>query len=1005
MGILHLGESLSGQLVSELIGFVTAHCRIWNLYGPAEATLGTTFHLVNTQLQNGNISIGRPFPKYQCVILDELLQSSVMGQEGELFVGGEGVFAGYLGRDDLTEKALIKIDDEIYYRTGDLVRMDNNCLIHYLGRKDHQIKLHGQRIELGEIERCLLNTSISNCVVIKWGEDRLVAYVQSSDVNDEQLRKHCQSYLPPHMVPSIFMVLEKLPLNANGKVDRKRLPLPRYSIVPETDETDTLLLTPLEKHLRLIFSEAFHNNSPQVNVSFGRMGGTSLDAIRALSLIRQQICAKIDAGILFANPSVRELAEALKPLLATHDDSSATTAVLQEKVDEDQPMPSLCVEILGILILVCLWILPMWVAYEFNSFLIILFVPIVHLLSYNVCQHVLFRFENIGNNVDKLYSWHYYRWWFLNRLWSVNNSYWLKHLLGTPFYNCYLRLCGAQIGCHTHIYTVLIDTPWLLEVGESSFIGEEVVLSGPSYEDRTYKLHRVSIGSHCFINRGCVLYEDVTVEDHTYVKPMSAITGLIPSSNDHISAKNPSLTLNKTIYQFTCLLCLFCIHGILLLGAYFIYESCLTLSVPLTINLAISWTIWTFASFFVLMFLLKFIIGSISPGEYSLNSHYYLHKLWLRRVVISSFQHSFDLIAGYSSFASIILRWLGASIANDVRIADFRQILYFPSNLLDIEHSVTMFGGVNLAPFEMTKEGLCYIDTIQLGSGTNLGNRCTLMPGTRLSSMTLVGSFTLVTRKTVSVDVNGVFLGIPARKMPFGFLENLSATNVPSSDSLSIHSLLYTCFCFFISKCIFIALYSSLPIFLASVVYAIINLAVYLYVMSTNEKRTQFTFSEAVSHTRQFVGVLMTHFSNFVEPYMAGTQYLVFFFRAVGAQIGCDVILSDYDCIANPNFATIGDHVRLNRGATVQVRYVLKYVVQLIVLFLFHVQCHTFERRLLKLAPITVNHSSVLMSNTLIFPGSILHGNNRILPLTLVMKNDQLPPNTTWSGVPARQIT
>jgi acetyltransferase-like isoleucine patch superfamily enzyme len=148
----------------------------------------------------------------------------------------------------------------------------------------------------------------------------------------------------------------------------------------------------------------------------------------------------------------------------------------------------------------------------------------------------------------------------------------------------------------------------------------------------------------------------------------------------------------------------------------------------------------------------------------------------------------------------------------------------------------------------------------------------------------------------------------------------------------------------------------------------------------------------------------MTNFSEFVGPYMSGTQYLVFFLRTLGAQIGCDVILSDYYYIVEPHLTTIGDHVRLNRGALVQVRYVLKYVVQLIVLFLFHVQCHTFERRLLKVAPVTVNHSSILMSNTLIFPGSILHGNNRILPLTLVMKNDQLPPNTTWSGVPAQQI-
>ena len=142
-----------------------------------------------------------------------------------------GVFAGYLGRDDLTAKALIEIDGELFYRTGDLVRMDNNGLLYYQGRKDHQIKLHGQRIELGEIERCLLNiTSISACVVMKWNDDYLVAYVQSSDINEQQLREHCQSHLPPHMIPSFFIILDKLPLNPNGKIDRKQLPSPDFSL-------------------------------------------------------------------------------------------------------------------------------------------------------------------------------------------------------------------------------------------------------------------------------------------------------------------------------------------------------------------------------------------------------------------------------------------------------------------------------------------------------------------------------------------------------------------------------------------------------------------------------------------------------------------------------------------------------------------------------------------------------------------------------------------------------
>ena len=545
--------------------------RVWNLYGPAEATVDCTFHLAAASVDKFKIPIGRPLFNYRCVILNEFSQNVVIGQDGELLVGGVGVFAGYLGRADLTMKALIEINGELFYRTGDLVRMDNNGLLHYQGRKDHQIKLHGQRIELGEIERCLLNkTSISACVVIKWSDDHLIAYVQTSTIDDDQLREHCQSHLPPHMIPSIFITLDKLPLNANGKIDRKLLPAPKFSIVGNLNSNYSLPLTPLEQHLSRIFIESFHNQSPDVNMSFGEMGGTSLDAMRALWLIRNQICVKIDASLLFTNPSIRQLACALEPLLATQNELSFAPAISQPKEDEKRPMPSLCIELAGILLLVCQWIYPVWLTYQYNSFFMLVFVPVFHLLSYVACQRLLFRSGEIEKKIDKLYTWHYYRWWLLNSMWSVNNSYWLEHLVGTSFYNSYLRLCGAQIGYHSHIYTTLIDAPWLVEIGESTFIGEGVILSSLSYQDQTYKLHHIRIGSHCTINTRCVLYDGVDIRDYSYVKPMSVVTGLISESIDEIFLKDRSLSLSQTMYQLICLLALVVIHGILLFLAYFI---------------------------------------------------------------------------------------------------------------------------------------------------------------------------------------------------------------------------------------------------------------------------------------------------------------------------------------------------------------------------------------------------------------------------------------------------
>jgi hypothetical protein len=240
------------------------------------------------------IHTGTPFSNYKCLVMDKFSQSVIIGQEGELVVGDVGVFAGYLQRADLTERARFEIDDELFYRTGDLVRLDNNGFLHYRGRKD-QIKLHGQRIELGEIERCLLNTSITACVVIKWGDDHLIAYVQSSNIDEKQLREYCQLHLLPHMIPSIFIVLQQLPLNANGKVDRKLLPSPNLSSLTLSSPNEPN--TPnnqLEERVHDVWCQILRCIGKQIptTVNFFSIGGHSLFAfdnhILSITLFLQQ---------------------------------------------------------------------------------------------------------------------------------------------------------------------------------------------------------------------------------------------------------------------------------------------------------------------------------------------------------------------------------------------------------------------------------------------------------------------------------------------------------------------------------------------------------------------------------------------------------------------------------------------------------------------------------------------------------------------------------------------
>ncbi|CAF4359057.1 unnamed protein product, partial [Rotaria sordida] len=160
---------------------------------------------------------------------------------------------------------------------------------------------------------------------------------------------------------------------------------------------------------------------------------------------------------------------------------------------------------------------------------------------------------------------------------------------------------------------------------------------------------------------------------------MSAITGVITTSKDKTFIKDRSLSLIHTMYQSTCLLCLLFIHGIILLLVYGVYSCCSTLLLPLPISLALAWLIWTLTSFCIALALLKFVVGRATSGYYSINSYGYLHKLWLRQLIITSFHQALDFLPSYDVISSYILRWLGAHIEGNVKFAEFQQILRFPS--------------------------------------------------------------------------------------------------------------------------------------------------------------------------------------------------------------------------------------------------------------------------------------------------------------------------------------
>ncbi|KPV93645.1 Linear gramicidin synthase subunit D [Pseudoalteromonas sp. P1-9] len=337
------GEQLNYSTINKIRSLLPNTTFI-NEYGPTETVVGCSYFTIYPEHEiphNGPVPIGQPIQNTDLLIVNQALEMQPLRSEGELLICGAGVSIGYINRDELNEQKFISVqynrDDKTKvpgYLSGDIVRYNQEGLLEFVGRRDHQIKIRGFRIETGEIE-CQINSLSfigSSLVVVR--DDNIFAYVILTDDKPDLFKEvtgALRDWLPDYMIPTFIIALEAFPQTANGKVDLTALPEPEIenkNIQFQTPENET------EEMLAQIWAELLSLNVEEISrtANFFELGGHSLLALQMVSMINKNIQNNIPLASIFEAKNL----EALASNIMYHVSQSAVLFDESSALNEDE---------------------------------------------------------------------------------------------------------------------------------------------------------------------------------------------------------------------------------------------------------------------------------------------------------------------------------------------------------------------------------------------------------------------------------------------------------------------------------------------------------------------------------------------------------------------------------------------------------------------------------------------------------------------------------------------
>ena len=506
-----------------------------NAYGPTEATVTATL----TELYPDKpVTIGGPLPTYTIVILDPDKDEAVAkGGSGEIGIAGIALAAGYLNRDDLTQKKFIPDFLHIpnnpsgrIYRTGDLGRINEQGEVEFQGRIDTQVKIRGYRIELTEIESVLMQLpqiaqAVVNTCEVEPGAVELAAYYSlkqgASDIPHGEIAAMLRKHLPPYMVPAYLEKLDVIPMTSSHKSDRKALPAPKGPRLAVVSGNFVAPRSEREQAIASALVDVMKIERASVDDHFFQdLGGHSLLMARFCSEIRKRMNVSVSMRDIYLNPTIAKLADHLSAL--PQETAAPTT---QEPIHVATDLEYYTCGALQLAFYLAYAVFGIWfltAGFEWTYAAIDSTAEAyLRIVTFGVGSFVLLNAIPIAlkwlligrwkEEVIPIWSLRYFRFWLVK---TLVRSAPIAFMTGSPLYNLYLRLLGAKIGRNTVIESPLLPVCTdLISIGDNTVVRRDSMLLG--YKAQANRIHTgpVTIGNDVFVGEAAVLDIDTVIED------------------------------------------------------------------------------------------------------------------------------------------------------------------------------------------------------------------------------------------------------------------------------------------------------------------------------------------------------------------------------------------------------------------------------------------------------------------------------------------------------------